>query len=248
MLRDYPVPSVPLSIPGGGSSVSIGLPIRLETPPPPSYPYACCSATALEFGGHLDRDTLLQFEPIIPLLRKTIGSKRFFHSLGAMHYAVVLAGRHGEDLVRAATAGLLHDGGRLPEIEQVEAECRRRGLDVPAEDRPYAKVWHALLSTHIAAHDFGLADPAVLQAILRHPTGEADMSRLDKIIFLADYLEPTRRFEEAKELRELAGRDLDGAYRRALETKIRHIQSRGRPLHPRSLRALASAGISLAGS
>ena len=222
--------------------------IGLETPSPPSYPSPCCSATAQESGGHLDRETLLQFEQIIPVLRKTIGSKRFFHSLGAMHYAVALADRHGEDLVRAATAGLLHDCGRLPAIEQVEAEARRRGLDVPAEDRPYAKVWHAWLSTHIAEHDFGIADPSVLQAILYHPTGEAEMSRLDKVIFLADYLEPTRRFEELKQLRELAQQDLDSAYQRALETKIRYIQSRGRPLHPRSLRALASVGISLAGA
>jgi HD superfamily phosphohydrolase YqeK len=77
---------------------------------------------------------------------------------------------------------------------------------------------------------------------------ERELRRGSKVIFLADYLEPTRRFEELKQLRELAQQDLDSAYQRALETKIRYIQSRGRPLHPRSLRALASVGISLAGA
>lgn len=190
----------------------------------------------------MDRHELLQYERFIPLLHKTIGSKRFLHSLGAMHYAVALADRHGEDVVRASSAGLLHDCGRLPELEQIEAEAKRRGVTLPSEDRLHPKVWHALLSAHIAEHDFGIRDEAVLRAIRFHPTCDADMSRLDMIVFLADYIEPTRSFEGLNGLRVLAELDLKAAFRASLEHKLRHIWDMGRPLHPRSLRALAAVG------
>ncbi len=159
-----------------------------------------------------------------------------------MHYAVVLARRYGEDIGRAATAGLLHDCGRLREVAQVEAEARRRGLELPPDERPFPKIWHALLSAEIAAHDYGITDEGILRAIRIHSTGDASMSRLDKIIFLADYIEPTRRFEGLSELRRLAEEDLDAAFRQSLENKIRHIRSQGRPVHPRALRALADLG------
>jgi len=174
-----------------------------------------------------------------------IGEKRFFHSLGSLHLAVALADRYGEDLLKAATAGLLHDCGRLPNIEMVEAEARRRNLTLPPEERPYAKVWHALLSAEMAEHDFGVSDPEVLRAILIHPTGDADMSRFEQIIFLADYLEPMRGFEGLNELRKLAESDLGQAFRCALRGKIKHVQGQGRALHPRSLRALESVGGNL---
>jgi len=197
---------------------------------------------AKESKRHLNRDTFLQYERFIPVLRKTIGNKRFLHSLGAMHYAVALADRHGEDVIRASAAGLLHDCGRLPEIEQIEAEAERRGVALPHEDRLHPKIWHALLSAHIAEHDFGITDEVVLQAIRLHPTCDANMTRLDMIVFLADYIEPTRAFEGLTELRALAENDLDEAFRASLEHKLRYIQYLGRPLHPRSLRALAAVG------
>jgi len=198
-----------------------------------------------ESKGRLDHGFLLRFERFIPVLCETIGRERFLHSLGAMHFATALAHRHGEEPVRAATAGLLHDCGRFASIEQIEAEARRRAVVLPPEDRPYAKVWHALLSADVAASDFGVTDESVLRAIRLHPTGEAEMSRLDRIIFLADYIEPTRHFDGLMELRRLAERDLDNAFRHALECKLRHIRDQGRPLHPRSLRALAAVGGSI---
>jgi predicted HD superfamily hydrolase involved in NAD metabolism len=103
-------------------------------------------------------------------------------------------------------------------------------------------VWHAYLSAYLAEHDFGVADPAVLRAIRLHPTAEAEMSALDRIIFMADYIEPTRRFAGLNELRELAEGDLDKAFRTVLEQKLLFIQMKDRPLHPRALRALAAVG------
>ena len=193
----------------------------------------------------MDRNTLLRLEEFIPVLQKTIGKRRFLHSLGAMHYAAALADKHGEDRVRAAVAGVLHDCGRLPEIEQVKAEAERRCLDLPAEDHPHPKVWHAFLSAHMAEIAYGISDQAILHAIRYHSTGEVNATPLDKIIYLADYLEPTRSFEGLKELRLLAEQDLDAAFREALAHKLRHVQSMGRMLHPRSLRALAWAGGTL---
>lgn len=193
----------------------------------------------------MNRNGLLSFERFLPVLQRTIGNKRFLHSLGAMHYALVLAERHGEDIARASAAGLLHDCGRLADIEHVKAEAERRGLVLPHEDRPHPKVWHALLSALLAQSDYGVTDETILQAIRLHPTGDANMSRFDKIIFLSDYMEPTRCFDGLKELRAMAEKDLEATFRSALEHKLRYVQSLGQPLHPRSLRALEAAGGTL---
>lgn len=162
-----------------------------------------------------------------------------------MHWAVVLAERHGEALPRAATAGLLHDCGRFKNVEDVQSEVALRGVEIPDEDRDYPGVWHAYLAAEIAARDFGVRDEGVLDAIRYHPTGTVDMSRLAKILFLADYTEPTRRFDGLTELRALAGRDLDAAYRAAAKCKLQYIRKRGRPMHPRAMRAFESIGGTL---
>jgi len=188
----------------------------------------------------LDNQVLLRFEEFYPVLRQNLKRKRFLHSLGVMHFATALAARHGEDLADAAAAGLLHDCGRLETMEELGLEIHRRGLAVPPEDHEFQKVWHALVSADIAAVDFGITDERILRAIRVHPTGDAHMSRLDMIVFLADYTEPTRRFEGIKELRILAERDLPAAFRRALEVKTQYITAQGRTLHPRSRRALAA--------
>jgi len=160
-----------------------------------------------------------------------------------MHLAVALAHRHGEETARAAIAALLHDCGRFPTLEAIESEARRRGFEIPEEDRDFPKIWHAALSAHIAETEFGVTDNEILHAIRVHPTGDGEMSRLDKIVFLADYIEPTRKFEGLNELRDLALRDLEEGFREALSRKIRYVQSLGRRLHPRSIAAWRAAGL-----
>jgi predicted HD superfamily hydrolase involved in NAD metabolism len=153
----------------------------------------------------------------------------------------VLADRFGEDPYRAIAAALFHDSGRLPTLEEVASEMHRRGIEVPDEFQAYPKLWHALLSEHRAKHDFGIRDEGVLRAIRIHSTGDADMTRLDRILFVSDYIEPMRNFEGLNELRELAHRDLDAAFRRAIEKKLGYIRSQNRPLHPLSAKALEAA-------
>jgi predicted HD superfamily hydrolase involved in NAD metabolism len=190
----------------------------------------------------LEPEVLLRLEHVLPFLRANLKRKRFLHSLGVMHYATVLAQRHREDLIAAAAAGLLHDCGRRETAEEIGLEAHRRNVAIPPEDHEFDKVWHALLSADIAATDFGITDERVLRAIRVHPTADAHMTRLDMVVFLADYLEPTRQFEGLKELRILAERDLEAAFRRALEVKTNHIARRGLALHPRSIEALAAFG------
>lgn len=184
----------------------------------------------------------MAFDSHLPILRKRIGRRRFLHSIGTMHVAVALAHRCGEDLERAAAAGLYHDCGRLKTLEEVAEEMRKRRIEVPAEFRDYPKLWHSILSAGMAKVDFGIEDEGVLRAIRIHSTGDGGMTRLDRILFIADYTEPTRRFDGLNELREWVHRDLDEAFNRVIEMKLGHIKGLGRPLHPMSARAIEAAG------
>jgi predicted HD superfamily hydrolase involved in NAD metabolism len=107
------------------------------------------------------------------------------------------------------------------------------------EDRRFPQLWHAFLAAEMVKTTFGVLDETIQRAVRIHPTGDEGMGLLDKILFLADCIEPGRCFDSVSHLRSLAYQDLDQAVIEALRNKIEYIRTCGRPLHSRSLRALA---------
>jgi nicotinate-nucleotide adenylyltransferase len=162
---------------------------------------------------------------------------RVEHVKGCEREAARLAGRWGADERDAREAAILHDiTKRLGAREQLEI-CERYGLRVDEIEREHAKLLHAKTGAALASDMFAATD-AVRDAILWHTTARAGMTVLEKVIYLADYIEPTRAFEEVGELRRLAYEDLDAAVIYGLEISIADITSRGVAPHPRSAEAL----------
>lgn len=174
-------------------------------------------------------------------LKKTVmellKDNRVNHVLGCAETAVVLANRWGADPLDAYRAGMLHDVTKaLPSGLQLEL-CQKLGVEIDEFSRQNPKILHAVTGAAVAQQVFG-ENPAVVRAIRSHTTGCGGMDTLQKIIYIADYMEPYRDFEGVEELRRLTLTDLTAAVRAGLEMSIALLKEQGREICPDSLAAL----------
>lgn len=162
--------------------------------------------------------------------------KRVPHVLGTEETAAKLAMRWGVDEETARRAALLHDCTKLFSREQHLAFCRQYNREVDAVELQEEQLLHAKTGAIIAQEVFGVGDD-IYQAILYHTTGKADMTTLQKIIYLADYIEPTRSFCDLTALRALAMEDLDAAMLTAFTMAVDNLERKGGVVHPNSIHA-----------
>lgn len=145
-------------------------------------------------------------------LKKELDKERFEHTLGVMYTAQCLAMAHGVDLEQAQLAGLLHDCAKCISNAQKLTLCQENGIPVNSCEKENPSLLHAKLGAFVARNEYDITDEAVLHAIAVHTTGEPDMSDLDKIIFIADYIEPLRnKAEHLTEIRRTAFHHLNEA-------------------------------------
>jgi predicted HD superfamily hydrolase involved in NAD metabolism len=164
----------------------------------------------------------LTFTQLAGRVREHLGQEhRYAHSVRVARYAELLAKRHGVDTRKARHAGLLHDLARLYTPAQLIAESEARGFAIEAAEREHPVLLHARLGAAIARERFGVTDAEVLSAIEKHTRGADAMSPLDCVVYLADSLEPARRFPERETLWQLAQHDLEGATKATLEVSRR---------------------------
>ncbi len=163
---------------------------------------------------------------------------RIPHVLGCRDTAVALAQHWGADATDAARAGLLHDVTKALDGVRQLTLAGEYGIILNAFQQKNPKTLHALTGSLVAKHLFG-ENPAVVQAIRHHTTGKADMNLLEKIIYVADYMEPKRDFPGVEKLRELAFSDLDAALKLGLTMTLDLLQRQGSEVSPESREALA---------
>ena len=156
---------------------------------------------------------------VIPLL----SSQRIAHTAGCEHEAVQLAKLWGEDPEKAAVAGILHDSTKNLSYDEQLILCDKYGIILDNAQRENPKLLHAITGAALAKDRFGVSEE-ISQAIRWHTTGKPDMNTLEKIIYLADYIEPTRDFEGVERLRELAYEDLDAALALGLEMSLEELR------------------------
>ncbi len=176
-----------------------------------------------------------QLEEIVISL---IDPKRVAHILGCRDTAVELAMHWGANETDAARAGILHDITKALRGPLQLTLCSEYGIILDDFSAKYPKTLHALTGALVAERVFG-ENKAVVDAIRHHTTGKADMSLLEKIIYVADYIEPCRDFPGVERLRELAFRNLDAALKLGLEMTIELLKQQGNEVSPASRDALA---------
>lgn len=187
------------------------------------------------YGLGIDCNGLTE-DALLSIIEPLYDAKRFVHAKGCRDTAVALAAHYGADQVAAARAGMLHDITKaLPLAEQLQL-CKRYGIMTERYQDDMAKILHGKTAAAIARHRFRESSE-VCSAIEWHTTGRADMSLLEKIIYIADYIEPARTFTGVVELRTLAFRNLDAAVIRGIDLTIDILTKRNCSINRDSLEA-----------
>ncbi len=162
--------------------------------------------------------------------------QRVRHVIGCSETAAALAAHYGADVTDAARAGALHDVTKALTGEEQLKLCENYGIILNHFERENPKLLHAKTGAAVARRIFG-ENAAVCSAIEWHTTGRAGMSLLEKIIYLADYMEPSRDFDGVEELRRLTWTDLDAAMLLGLEMTMQQLREKGSRIGPDSLAA-----------
>lgn len=159
-----------------------------------------------------------------------VRAKRIPHIKGTEEEAVRLAKRWGVDETTARRAAILHDCTKYLDLEEQLALCHKYGVELDELEQRAVKLLHSKTGACIAKYIFGETEQ-VYWAIFWHTTGKADMSMLEKVIYLADYIEPTRVFDGVEPLRKLAYEDIDKALLMGMDMTIAEMKQRGNPVH-----------------
>lgn len=170
-------------------------------------------------------------EALIEEVSDQMPNKRWKHTLGVMESSVKLAQRYGADPERAETAAILHDVAKYWPVERMREIIEQNGLST--ELLKYDKqLWHAEVGAFAAEHDYGITDTEVLDAIRYHTSGRENMSLLEKIVCLADYIEPGRDFPGVDEIRRLAKVSLEEGLIAGLDSTISLLLEKRRIVFP----------------
>lgn len=157
------------------------------------------------------------------ILKGDMPEKRYEHTLGVEYTAICLAMRYGADQEKARIAGLLHDCAKS--APQKVRLCEEAGISVTECERENPELLHAKLGAHMARERYHIEDEEILSAIRWHTTGKPDMSLLDKIVFIADYMEPNRNHApNLPEVRKLAFVDLDACLLTILKDMVSYLK------------------------
>ena len=180
----------------------------------------------------------LELCSIVRRMEKLLDRDRFLHSLGTYHTMLQLSHVYGGNIRRAAIMGLMHDCARGLTPSQIRRKIKEMASPLSKEDQNFPPIWHARLGALMVKAEFGNSGGDMAEGIRVHPTGAARMTRLAKMLFIADYMEPTRHFQGVERYRNLAFSNMEAAFQAVLKEKIEHVRRKGKPIHPDSFRAL----------
>ena len=159
-------------------------------------------------------------------LKKKLAVSRYEHTIGVSYMCQALAMRYGYDLHKAEMAGLFHDCAKKYDDTTMLNKCLEHGLPITEDEREEPSLLHAKLGAWMAENKYGIKDKDILNAIECHTTGKTGMSLLDKILYVADYIEPGRyKAGNLTEMRRLAFLDLDRACLSIMESILDYLHS-----------------------
>lgn len=160
-------------------------------------------------------------------LKKELDKDRYEHTLGVMYTASCLAMRYHADMNQAMTAGLLHDCAKcLSDSKKIQL-CEKNNIPIREIELENPFLLHAKVGALLAKKQYNIEDTQILHAIEVHTTGEKEMSLLDKILFVSDYIEPNRnKAPNLTEIRSLAFEDLDSAVLRILYDTLHFLNKK----------------------
>ena len=172
--------------------------------------------------------------------RQNLKPSRYSHVMSTANYAASIAHLHGIDPYRAYVAGIAHDCTKYLDDEKQLEYFEKNGITLTDEDRDCPKIWHQISGAHFAKNTLGIEDEDIINAVRYHTTGRAGMSKLEKLICLADSIEPSRDYDGVGKMREAAERDLNEALLLSFDRLIEYIKQRGLNMNKTTLSARES--------
>ncbi|GAA2859835.1 bis(5'-nucleosyl)-tetraphosphatase (symmetrical) YqeK [Lactobacillus intestinalis] len=178
----------------------------------------------------------LTSDEIIAKEKANMDKKRFEHCIGVSKTARKLAKLNGYDEDKAALAGFIHDYAKRVPVEEYRKVIKEQGFDSDLLNWNRA-IWHGIVGTYFIKRDLKITDPEILQAVWRHTTADVEMTTLDKIVFVADFIEPGRDFPGVDEARKVAYNNLDDGVGYELAHTLEFLVKNRNKIYPRTLAA-----------
>lgn len=166
-------------------------------------------------------------------MKNTLDGKRYTHTLGVSYTAACLAMRYGESVENAQIAGLLHDNAKFMSDSKKIRLCEKHNISISKSETLSPGLLHAKAGSIIAKTKFNICDQDILNAIMYHTTGRPNMSLLEKIIFVADYIEPSRKIApRLDDIRKEAFNDIDSSLLMILKDTLSYLEKSGSEIDP----------------
>lgn len=179
----------------------------------------------------------MNYEEYKEILKKRLTPKRYIHSLAVADEAVRLSEKYGCDAEKAYTAGLLHDICKDEPAEELLQTVNKYGIILSALEKNAPKLWHAMAGSAYIEKELGIDDREILDAVRYHTTARADMSLLDKILYLADFTSADRDYPGVEDMRKAVDISLEQAMEAALSFSVIDLVESGRAVHPDTVEA-----------
>lgn len=178
----------------------------------------------VEDGLFVSGDIKMERKEMLDKLKGKLTEKRYIHSIGVEYTAACLAMRYRADIQKARLAGLLHDCAKCLPTDEKLKKCEKLGLPINKSERLNPDLLHGKLGAYFARNKYNVTDTEILDAICYHTTGRPEMTLMDKIIFVADYIEPNRKMiRDLTEIREEAFVDIDKAIIHILKNTLEYL-------------------------
>lgn len=173
----------------------------------------------------------MERDKALSIVKEQLTERRYLHTIGVMDTAIVLARKFGSNEKKAELAAIFHDYAKYRSKEEMEKIIAQENM--PADLlKANIELWHAPVGAFLVEKEAGINDEEILNAIRFHTTGRAGMTVLEKVIFLADYIEPGRKFPGVDKVRQLAKENLDLALIKALKNTISFLLEKNQPIYP----------------
>lgn len=173
----------------------------------------------------------MEREEALKLVKEQLTDHRYQHTLGVMETAIALAKQYGGNEQKAELAAIFHDYAKFRPKAEMKKIITDQGF--PQDLLEFnSELWHAPAGAHLVEKEAGISDREVLEAIRYHTSGRPGMTLLDKIIYLADYIEPGRHFPGVEEVRDMAKENLDKALIKAIQNTIMFLLKKNQTIYP----------------
>lgn len=178
----------------------------------------------------------LSSDEIVAKEKANMDKKRFEHCVGVSETARKLARLNNYDEDKAALAGFIHDYAKQVPNEEYCKVIKEENFDPDLLNWNRA-IWHGIVGTYFIKRDLKITDPEILQAVWRHTTADVEMTTLDKIVFMADFIEPGRDFKGVDKAREITFKDLDEGVGYQLAHTLKYLIKQRSKIYPKTLQA-----------